>query len=98
MFVNVTFSEFNSTTVFACTNVSKCSYVISLHVQIVSKCSCVKNFICCSFIHGNFFFQIIPREINMADFLKSLKKNRSTVSTEEVQQFEAFTQDFGING
>ncbi|CAH1789888.1 unnamed protein product [Owenia fusiformis] len=42
--------------------------------------------------------KVEPRDIDVADFLQSLKQHRHTVTTEELKQFESFTNNFGQHG
>ncbi|XP_046326725.2 vacuolar protein sorting-associated protein 4-like isoform X1 [Haliotis rufescens] len=42
--------------------------------------------------------QIVPRDINLSDFLKALQAHRRTVTDEELEKFHKFTQHFGETG
>ncbi|XP_077993340.1 vacuolar protein sorting-associated protein 4B-like [Glandiceps talaboti] len=42
--------------------------------------------------------KVQPKDVTLQDFLKSLKTNHSTVTKEELQRFNDFTESFGQNG
>ncbi|XP_041367723.1 vacuolar protein sorting-associated protein 4B-like [Gigantopelta aegis] len=42
--------------------------------------------------------KIVPRDVSLLDFIKSLQTHRKTVCEEELQKFEHFTKNFGEHG
>jgi hypothetical protein len=44
------------------------------------------------------FFQVVPRDVTLADFLTAMRNTRKTVGADVLANFESFTAKYGQHG
>jgi hypothetical protein len=45
-----------------------------------------------------FFFQVVPRDVTLADFLTAMQNAHKTISADDLANFESFTAKYGQHG
>ena len=45
-----------------------------------------------------YFFQVVPRDVTLADFLTAMQNAHKTISADDLANFESFTAKYGQHG
>lgn len=46
----------------------------------------------------HYFFQVVPRDVTLADFLTAMQNTHKTITADDLANFENFTAKYGQHG